>query len=152
MATGSKSEGMHSTQGYITVLSVWSMNKNPSSVICTGAFWCHLCQAGFQFKSKYDRHLITEKHWYQLSITSLMDVEYISNSDSEDFQFPTLNQVNSITELANVYNQYLLHLQVFSGSPVIDDGPEQLESDSDTDDFDQQDDATSNFEGKLIYY
>ena len=29
--------------------------------------------------------------------------------------------------------------------------PEQLESDSDTDDFDQEDDATSNFEGKLIY-
>ena len=49
-------------------------------------FWCELCETGFEFKSRYERHIKTDKHKYQESITSLIDTR--TNDEKIDYTEP----------------------------------------------------------------
>lgn len=49
----------------------------------SGPFLCEVCEVGFAWKSKYDRHVASEKHQQQIQILNMMEVTHPASNDHE---------------------------------------------------------------------
>lgn len=48
----------------------------------SGPFLCEVCEVGFAWKSKYDRHVASEKHQQQIQILNMMEVTHPASNDT----------------------------------------------------------------------